>query len=118
MSKYHAKPTTIDGIRFDSQKEARRYQELKLLERAGEIRNLERQPEFDLNVVQRSDDYNYSKKVGVWRGDFRYEERRYTAAKRERWDVIVEDVKGFKTPVYRLKKRMVEAQYGIQIREV
>ena len=117
-SKYGAVKTTIDGIVFDSKREAARFAELKLRERAGEIRGVEVQPIFQLDVAQRTEGWSYPRKVGVWRGDFRYEERRVTPGGRERWAAVVEDVKGFKTPVYRLKKRMVEAQYGIQIREI
>lgn len=105
-SKYRAKPTVVDGIRFDSMKEARRYGELKLLERAGEISELELQPRFPL-TVHFWDDHE---RIGEYRGDFRYYDRN--------GEEIVEDVKGFKTPLYRWKKKHVEAQYGIQIREV
>ena len=117
-SKFNAKRTRVGNLMFASAKEARRYQELCLLEQAGEIRDLELQPAFDLLASRWSAGWNYPYKVGVWRGDFRYAERRSTPGGRERWDVIVEDVKGFKTPVYRLKKKLVEACYGITIREV
>lgn len=118
-SKYGAVKTIVDGFPFASKKEASRYGELKLLEKAGEIRGLVLQPAFELHVAHRPEGgtYNYPRKVGIWRGDFQYEERRTTTGGRERWDRVVEDVKGFKTPVYRLKKRIVEAQYGVTIRE-
>lgn len=106
-SKYRAKPTVVDGIRFASQKEARRYQELKLLEKAGKIYDLELQPAFELLV------YLGLRPIGKYVGDFRYSEIVDGLESR-----IVEDVKGFKTPLYRWKKKHVEAQYGIQIREV
>lgn len=126
MSKYNAKPIEIDGVRFASQKEGRRYQELKLLERAGEVRNLVLQPEFVLEVasVTNGVGFRWPRKVGKYRGDFAYEERYEVAARKGtllptvKWRAITEDVKGFKTPVYRLKKKMVEAQYGIEIREI
>lgn len=105
-SKYHAKATTIDGIRFDSKAEARRYQQLCILEKVGEISELERQPVFDLLV---SDFVHRPVKVGVYRADFRY---------KANGRLVVEDVKGIRTTTYRLKKKMVEAQYGIQITEV
>jgi hypothetical protein len=105
--KYGAKPTTVDGIRFASQKEARRYGELKLLEKAGEISGVALQPHFDLDVVGGSGRY----RIGEYRADFQYTEWR--TGKR-----VVEDVKGFKTPLYKWKKRHVEAQYGITIREI
>lgn len=111
--KYGAKPTEIDGIRFASQKEARRYLELKLLEKAGEVRNVELQPKFELHVN--------TKRIGFYKGDFKYEERARVMGESGiefAWQSVVEDVKGFLTPVYRLKKRIVAAEYGIEIREV
>lgn len=115
--KYGAKPTTIDGIRFASKKEAKRFGELKLLLLAGEIRELQLQPEFPLQVpaLHRMSYPNGElvlAGVGCYRADFSYEERTGRT-----WQSVVEDVKGMKTPVYRLKKKMVEAAYGIAIRE-
>ena len=114
--KFNAKPTTVDGIRFASQKEAKRYQELKLLERAGEIHALLLQPAFTL-AAPMPDRAAPPWALGQYRADFLYCECR-RGAKCERTKVVVEDVKGFKTPLYRWKKKHVEAQYGIQIREV
>lgn len=110
MSKYHAKPTTVDNIRFASMKEARRYQELKLLEKAGEIRLLTLQPVFPLRVNAIEAPVSFI--VGKYAADFQYEEPRDG-----RWRLVIEDVKGFKTPLYRWKRKHVEAQYGIEIRE-
>jgi len=98
--KYNAKKTVVDGITFDSKKEARRYSELKLLEKCGEIHSLELQPRFDLIVN--------GAKCGYYKADFRYTEKSKE---------IVEDCKGFKTPVYRLKKKLVKAIYGVDILE-
>lgn len=118
MSKYHAKPTVVDNIRFASQKEARRYRELKLLERAGEIWDLELQPRFPLSVPSTTGTIGGAAKVlagtfdgriGEYRGDFAY---------LDRTGRVVEDVKGFKTALYRWKKKHVEKQYGITIREI
>ena len=104
-TKYHNRKTMHQGIRFDSQKEATRYQELLLLERAGHIRNLECQPRYDLVVN--------GHKLGFYKADFRYEEVATGA-------VVVEDVKSpaTKTAVYRLKKKLVQALYGVEIVEV
>ncbi len=107
--KYGAKPTTVDGIRFASKAEARHYAELKLREKAGEIRGLELQPKFPLMVPEYGSGFDV--KVGHYIADFRYHEG-------PKGVLRVVDVKGMKTPVYRLKKKMVEAQYGIQITEV
>lgn len=99
-----ASRTLADGTthRFDSKAEARRYDALRLAERAGEITALELQPAFPIAVNGRA--------ICTYRADFRYTDR----AGR----VVVEDVKGVKTPVYRLKKKLTEAQYGITITEV
>lgn len=117
-SKYHAVRTTVDGITFASKKEAKRYQELKLLEKAGEIWDLELQPTFRLMVPVQSTLLTKAPMeatlidVGCYKADFAYYD------KRRRKYRTVEDVKGMKTPVYRLKKKIVEAIYGIEIREV
>lgn len=99
-NKYGAKSVVIDNLRFDSQKEGRRYLELKLLLFQGVIRDLAIQPSFDLFVK--------NIKICTYKGDFAYLEN----------DVrIIEDVKGFKTPVYKLKKKLMKAIHGIEIRE-
>lgn len=116
-SKYRAKPTVVDGIRFASQKEARRFSELKLLEKAGEIRNIRVQPRFELTVENRDypgNGYGRSMVVGTYVADFAYTAVGYRPVlDRE----VVEDCKGFRTPLYKWKKRHVESQYGIRILE-
>lgn len=103
-SKYGAIPTVVDGIRFASRAEAKRYGELKLMEKAGEISNLELQPVYPLTVN--------GIRVGKYVGDFRYIDRRSNR-------MTLEDTKGVRTPVYALKKRLVEAIYpGVEIVEV
>lgn len=104
-----AKPEWVDGIRFASRKEAKRYGELKLLERAQAIVGLEIQPTFSIDVMNPANGEVIT--VGVYRADFRYLD---VGANR----VVIEDVKGMRTVIYRLKKRLVEALYGIQIVEV
>lgn len=100
MSKYRARPKTVGGISFHSTKEANRYQELKLLEKAGQIAGLELQPSYAL-VVNGS-------KVCTYIADFRYQERGQT---------VVEDVKGYRTDVYELKRKLMLACHGIEILE-
>lgn len=102
-NKYNAIKTLVDGIRFDSRKEAARYQELKLLERGGVIQNLELQPRFLLQDKFKLDGVIYRKIEYV--ADFKYWDK-----EKEEW--IVEDVKGVKTPVYKLKKKLFLKQYG------
>lgn len=108
-SKFRAKPTIVHGFRFASKAEARRYEELLLLGQAGEIRNLELQPRFDLDVD--------GVKVATYVADFAYEER-IGAGPAIGWRHVVEDVKGVKTPMYRLKKKFAETQHSIRIREI
>lgn len=105
MSKYGAIRTEVDGIKFASKKEARRYSELRLLERAGEIRFLRTQPKFPLVVGET--------KVAEYWADFAYI--------RNADDVqIIEDVKSpitRKNPVYRLKFKIMAAM-GLNVAEV
>lgn len=102
-SKYGAVKTEIDGIMFDSKHEAKRYQELRLLEQAGEITNLRLQVPFEL--IPKS-------KHGMpirYIADFTYND--------QSGQLIVEDAKGVKTPVYRLKRRIMAEIYNIEIKE-
>lgn len=115
-SKYGAKRTTVDGITFASMKEARRYQELKLLEKAGEIHGLRLQPRFPL-CADRGVPPEPPVILGYYIADFEYCECR-RGQKCERTRRVVEDVKGFKTPLYRWKKKHMAAEHGIQIREI
>ena len=101
-SKYRAQKCVIDGITFDSKKEAARYHELRLLERAGEIRNLRLQVPYVLLPKSR-----YGREI-KYIADFVYFENN---------DIIIEDVKGVRTAVYKLKKRKMAEKYGIVIRE-
>ncbi len=103
VNKYSAKRTTLDGITFDSKKEARRYTELKVLEHVRSIENLQLQPGFPVNINGHH--------ICDYRADFMY----WCNTTRI---VVVEDVKGMRTPVYKLKKKMVEALYGFTITEV
>lgn len=109
-SKYGAVKVTIDGVTFDSKAEARRYAELKLMEKAGEIYGLELQPEFPLMVPGRGPGGPYERVcLGKYIADFRYRLGR-------RGLLTIEDVKGFDYPLGRWKRRHCEAQYGIQVR--
>ena len=103
MNKYHAKPTFVDGRRFASQKEAARYCELRLLERAGQIQDLTTQVPFVL--IEKS---QYGRAI-KYVADFVY-----TQDGRK----VVEDAKGVRTPVYKLKKRLMAETLGIEIAEV
>jgi hypothetical protein len=113
-NKYRAQPTEVDGIRFHSKKEARRYTELKLLEKAGQIRELSLQPRYELLAplpVGHSMAGKRLECIGAYVADFRYREGPQGL-------LVIEDVKGMKTPLYRWKKKHFEAQYGLTITEV
>ena len=99
--KYHNRPTTADGYTFDSKLEAKRYGELKLLLLAGAIHDLKIHLRWHLHV-------NHIE-IGYYEADFTYQEGNQT---------VIEDTKGFKTPLYRWKKKHLLAEYGIEIREI
>ena len=106
-SKYKAKKTNIDGHSFDSIKEANRYLELKLLERQGIIKDLRRQVRFELQPSYKKNGKTIQAISYV--ADFTY----YQDNK-----LIVEDTKGFRTEVYKLKKKLFEHKYDLEIKEV
>ncbi len=103
-NKYGATRIRVDGHLFDSKREATRYRGLRALLRAGAIRDLELQPAFALPALG-------GKKVATYRADFRY-------LRVSNGEEVVEDVKGMRTPMYRLKKKWVEAEYMLTIDEV
>jgi len=107
-NKYNAVKTVVDGITFDSKAEARRYSELKLLEAAGEITHLELQPRFPIFIDGQDVKFPNGRTL-TYVADFRY----YDKTGR-----VVEDCKGFKTPVYKIKKALVEHIYKTKITEV
>jgi len=102
MSKYHAIRTEVDGIKFASKKEAARYQELRLLERADSIRDLRLQVKYSLDVN--------GVHICNYLADFVYYDYRINTE-------IVEDSKGMRTSVYRLKCKLMKAIRGIDILE-
>lgn len=108
-SKYGAVKTTVDGIVFASKAEARRYSELRLLEKAGEIRGLRMQPAFALYVPHG----HVQKRVGSYVADFEYQ-----ALTPKGWTYVIEDVKGVATALYRWKKKHFEAEYNMKISEI
>lgn len=103
MSKFKANKTILDGIQFDSKREAQRYSELKLLERAGVIQNLRLQVKFELIPKQQGE------RACTYIADFVYEENGQT---------VVEDVKGMKTKDYIIKRKLMLWMHGIKIREI
>lgn len=125
MSKYHAKKVRYNGIEFDSKKEAQRYAELRLLEKAGKIADLQLQKVFELIPAQyetSAEFYTKGKNKGerkkgkciekavTYKADFTYvDENGYT---------VVEDTKGFKTKDYIIKRKLMLFVHGIRIVEV
>ncbi len=120
--KYGNKKAVVNGISFDSRKEADRYKELLLLQKAGVIEDLELQKTFELIPTQ----YGYVERYGkkgqrlidgkkcleksvVYKADFVYFEN---------GELVVEDTKGFKTKDYIIKRKLMLYLYGIQIKEV
>ena len=102
-AKASPKPSKYKNVRtngFDSKKEAARYQELVLLEKAGEIQALETQVGYPLRVKDVL--------IGHYVADYVYWQN---------GDWVVEDCKGVKTPIYRIKCKLMKAIYGIEIKE-
>ena len=119
-SKYGADKVFVNGIVFDSKKEARRYSELFVLLKAGEITDLKRQVKFVLIPAQREADVigpRGGKKPGkllehevAYVADFAYTEKNGSK--------VVEDTKGFRTKDYIIKRKLMLWVHGIRIREV
>lgn len=126
--KYHSKKTVIDGITFDSKKEAERYSKLKLLERCGAISNLELQKVYELIPAQYEFYERYGKngnrlkdgkkcieKSCVYKADFVYIDN-------ETGQQVVEDVKGYKGgqaySLFSIKRKLMLERYGIKVKEV
>ena len=110
-SKFHAKKIEWNGEKFDSKKEFTRYQELLLLQRAGKISNLERQVKIPLLPSQKDEKGKVIERAVTYIADFVYFDT-------EQNKTIVEDTKGFKTPEYILKRKMMLYLNHIRILEV
>lgn len=116
--KYRNVPTVVDGLRFDSQKEARRWHELKMLLKIGTIRRLFRQVKYPLIAHAANGDHGV---VGWYIADFSYEEPVVEGRRDGPWQEVTEDVKGGKatmTPLFRWKAKHFRIQYGRDIRIV
>jgi len=101
LNKYNAHKCELDGYKFDSLAEGRYYQGLKLMLLNGDIHDLEVHPKFEIMVN--------GTRIGNYYADFRYFENGVQ---------VIDDVKGVRTPVYKLKRKLVEAIYGVKIREI
>ncbi len=123
MSKYKAKKTVVNGIEFDSRKEAQRYSELQLLARAGKIANLEMQKRFELIPAQYEQFERYGKNGNRLQDGTRCVERAvYYVADFVYTDEdgrqIVEDTKGVRTKDYVIKRKLMLYAHGIKVREI
>lgn len=101
-SKYNNKKVVIDGIQFDSTKEGERYKVLKLHEKIGKIFKLELQPVYECIVN--------GMLICRYKGDFKYNTI-------DPITTVVEDVKGMRTPIYKLKKKLMKSLFNIEIKE-
>lgn len=108
-AKYKNEPIIIDGHRFPSKKEARRYSQLKILEKAGEIHSLQLQVAFELQPKFKNPETGETIRAIKYVADFVYKDNE--------GNIHIEDAKGFKTDVYELKKKMM-LYHGYTIEEV
>ena len=121
---YNCKTKSSDGIVFDSHKEASRWEQLRILERAGEITELQRQVKYEIIPAQYETYERYSKRGERLKDGERLVERNaeyvadfvYTITKTG--ETIVEDAKGFRTKDYILKRKLMLLVHGIRIKEV
>ena len=104
MAKYNNTKIRVDGRLFDSKAESARWLELLLLERVGEITELERQVEYELIPKQKGE------RAVKYIADFRYVDHE--------GKTVVEDTKGVKTPVWIIKRKLMLRVHGIRVREV
>ncbi len=109
-NKYGAKKIVVGGESFDSRMEARRWQELQLLQRAGEISHLGRQVKFVLIPSQKDDYGKVIERPVFYIADFAYRDERTGRA-------VVEDAKGVCTKEYIIKRKLMLYRYGIRVRE-
>ena len=120
-NKYNNKKIEIDGLLFDSKREARRYNELKFMEKAGEIKDLERQVKFVLIPAQRKPD-TIGPRGGIHKGQLLEKECSYIAdfvyKHIATGETVVEDTKGMRTADYIIKRKLMLERYNIQIREI
>ena len=107
--KFGNRKTELDGRVFDSKKEARRFAELRLMERAGEISGLQTQVPFVLIPAQRDEKGRVIERAVSYVADFVYNDKN--------GKLVVEDAKGYRTDVYRLKRKMMLKVHGIRIFE-
>lgn len=111
-SKYNAEKTELDGQRFDSKKEANRYRELSMMEKAGEIHDLQTQVKFVLIPAQKKDGKVIEREVSYYADFAYYKDGEY----------VVEDVKGYKKgqayALFKLKRKLMLYMHGVIVKEI
>lgn len=100
--KFNNIPTEVDGYKLDSKAEAKRYVELRFMEKAKRIKDLEVHPKFVIHVNDQ--------KICLYEADFAYKD--------DKGEVHVEDVKGCRTALFILKKKLLKAVMGLEVEEV
>ena len=108
MSKYYSRKVKMNGVVYDSKKEANRWCELSLLAKAGKITNLQRQVKYELIPAQRIDG-KVVERACTYVADFVYERD---------GKLVVEDTKGFKTKDYIIKRKLLLYVHNIRIKEI
>ena len=118
-SKYNNKKILVNGVKFDSMKEYKRYLQLQMRERAGEITDLQRQVKYVLIPAQKEPD-TIGPKGGIHKGKTIEKECAYIAdfVYQENGKTVVEDTKGVRTPEYVIKRKLMLYIHGIRIKEV
>ena len=109
MSKYHSRKVTLDGMTFDSVKEAKRYRDLSLLQRAGEISDLRTQAKYTLIPSQKKPSGGTERPV-TYTADFVYKDKDGKE--------VVEDAKGMRTQQYIIRRKLMLWRLGIEVKEV
>lgn len=110
MRKYHNQPVVVNGIKFDSRREARRYQELQLLLRAGEITQLQLQKKYTLIPSQKKPSGG-TERACTYTADFVYKDNRTGKE-------TVEDAKGMKTQQGIIRRKLMLYIHGIEVKEI
>lgn len=118
-AKYGNRKAYAAGQEFDSKKEACRYAELLILEKAGVITDLQKQVKFVLIPTQREPD-TIGARGGIHKGKLLEKECSYVAdfVYKQDGEIIVEDTKGFRTTEYIIKRKLMLHVHGIRIREI
>ena len=109
MSKYHSRKVSLDGMTFDSVKEAKRYRDLSLLQRAGEISDLRTQVKYTLVPSQKKPSGGTERPV-TYTADFVYKDKDGKE--------VVEDAKGVRTQQYTIRRKLMLERHRIEVKEV